>query len=113
MRAKSYFDAKIDPAAVGRVATGSARSNMIAYVGELARKKHHAVGEARLEVSAVRVTGSSATITSCLRGFSIVVDAQDHPVEQGSPQVGLSGHAVRQGSAWVIAEVKTVPAACS
>ncbi|MGL5859257.1 MAG: hypothetical protein ACRC35_12800 [Angustibacter sp.] len=111
-RAASYFAARVDAAALGRVATGSARSDVLEYVASLVAQRHRTVTDGRLDVSAVQVSGGSASISSCFRGVSVDVDADGRPVEQPSAQRGLRGVAVRQGPAWVVERITLDPVAC-
>jgi len=103
VRAKSYGEAKVDPA-LGQVAAVTAVSDVVQYVNHLRQKKLRTVGDTKFDVSKVRVDGRSAVLESCATNKSIDVTADGAPAEQPVPFFTADGTLVQRGGQWRVVE---------
>jgi hypothetical protein len=85
MRLNALFAAKVDPAAASEYVQGEALGNMVDYVGQLAKKKLHVQGDMMIGISSISISGSTATVDSCVNDWSIDVDAKG--VAKGKPSL--------------------------
>jgi hypothetical protein len=107
VRLEAFNRAEVDPAALAEVATGDAMTQVTSYVDRLARRGEHVVGSVVVNVDAVDVEGTRATLDTCMQNSSVDVDESGRVVEKGAPAAYLGRvDAVQVTSdTWVVADV--------
>ncbi len=107
VRLDAFNRAEVDQAALEEVATGEAMTQVTSYVDRLARRGEHVVGSVVVNVDAVDVEGTRATLDTCMQNSSVDVDESGRVVEKGAPAAYLGRvDAVQVTSdTWVVADV--------
>jgi len=106
VRLLAYNRAAVDLDSLGRVASGRALAVVKGRVAELQGKKWHTVGELWVDVPTVTVSGTTASLRSCMDNTTIDVDKAGKAVELPTPY--LSATATLQkagGKIWVVSNV--------
>jgi hypothetical protein len=80
-RARALRLAKVDRAALDKVASGEAVRDVTKIVSDLAAEKQHAEGGSTVNVRTTKVSGGTATLTDCLQDLSVTVDAEGDPLD--------------------------------
>lgn len=112
-RVPMYYKAKLDAAALGRVARGSAVTSVVTRVQTLRQKGWHSEGDGRVGVSRVTVRGNYASVVSCIENKSRDSDAQGRPQEKLIPYYNFVGALQKVDGHWlVIAEHDTGSKPC-
>ena len=107
VRAAAYRAARIDPDALGRVASGQAASSVAVYVSGQQAEKRHTEGKTTLRVSDVAVDGDSATVSDCLDDRSAdVSDDSGKPVERPGGDTGITASMQRVSGSWFAVDVR-------
>lgn len=107
VRQDSYHSAEVDPAELGRVASGEAISQVVGYVRTLQRTKQHVEGDVRINVEKVRVKGDTATLDDCFENRTTNRNARGEPVERLTPFYRFRGDLVRVSGHWVVTGLVT------
>lgn len=107
VRLEAFNRAEVDPAALAEVATGDAMTQVTSYVDRLARRGEHVVGSVVVNVDAVDVEGTRATLDTCMQNSSVDVDESGRVVEKGAPAAYLGRVDAVQATSdtWVVADV--------
>lgn len=98
----SFGTVTLDEARIGSVMTGAALTRVRSSVRRLHDLGHRNVGETRVGVRTVRISGTSATVCATVSDHSVEVDKNGRPVE--APLLGtqlLRGSLVRPGPTWL------------
>jgi hypothetical protein len=85
-----------------RVARGTARSGVLRYMAAVRAKKERVVGWARDNVTAVRVTGSRATVRDCTKNFTFRVDNEAEPISRPDAYYDVTGSLRRTADGWTV-----------
>jgi hypothetical protein len=85
-----------------RVARGTARSGVLGRLAEVRAKKERIVGWARDNVTAVRVTGSRATVRDCTKNFTFSVDNEAEPITRPDAYYDVTGTLRRTADGWTV-----------
>ncbi len=112
-RMTGYGAAKFDATAMSRVSSGRAYSLVAAYIGGLRAKKTHTVGTLTVNVSGAHVSGTAATITSCILDLSVNVDSKGRPTETPAGHVGFVGTLRKTDASWKVTALKLTAGACA
>jgi hypothetical protein len=108
VRVDSYGNAKADPAAIGKVATGEAASNIVKYVAYLNQNKLHTVGDIKIGVSKVQLAGGNAAVVTCAENLSTDRRADGRPAEKLTRYYQFAGLVKSSGGTWLVQQaVKT------
>lgn len=92
-----------DPAAVGAVATGQARTDVETYVRGLEEQQRRVTGRAVVVAETVTVDGATAVVEGCSESRDGEVDADGVAVELPAGPTGLRTELVEEGSTWRVA----------
>jgi hypothetical protein len=105
-RSKALRQAKVDQAALNRVATGDAAERVLSSVKALADKQQHAEGGSTVNVQSVKVKGETATLTDCFQDRSVVVDAQGKK-DESAPTLSLYNVRLeKRTDTWVVSRLE-------
>jgi hypothetical protein len=108
-RARALRVVHVDDAALAKVAVGDAAERVVLSVRELQGKKQHTEGGSTVNVVALKVAGSTATITDCFLDRSTDRDAEGNAVEAPDfAPVPITATLEQAGGAWRVNRV--VPA---
>ena len=106
-RAKALRLAKVDQAALEKVAGGIAAERVVFSVDELAEKKRHTEGGSTVNIQAVTVKGTKATLTDCFQDRSVDLDVKGKPVQV--PNLGViqfGAELTKAGSGWRVTDLR-------
>lgn len=94
---------------IGTAATGSALTDIVDAVADLAAQDRTTVGDLVVGVDKVTIDGDTATLSSCLRNYGTDRDAAGKPVEPLEPFLDATGQLVLRGETWLVSalEVRT------
>jgi hypothetical protein len=95
-----YYD-RVVPA-LARVAAPGARTAVLARLHKNKAQQQRVVGWARDNVTAVRVSGSRATVRDCTENFTFSVDEEGTPDTRPTPFYDVRGTLAKQGGRWVV-----------
>lgn len=107
VRLTAYNKASVDQNAIGRVAAGTALTEVSSAVNDLKAKKHHTIGEVWVDVPAITLKGSTASLRSCLDNTTIDVNEAGKPVEPPTPYYVVTATLRKAGgTVWLVDSVK-------
>ena len=89
-----------DPAAVGAVATGQARTDVETYVRGLEEQERRVTGRLVVVADVVTVDGTTAVVDGCSDALDGEVGADGVPVELPAGATGLRTELVQEGPTW-------------
>jgi hypothetical protein len=94
--------------------TGSARTGVLKYLGQLKGRQQRVVGWARDNVTKVEVDGDRATVRDCTKNFTFSVDEEGTPVTRPTPFYDVSGTLEKREGRWLVttAVTKNLKASC-
>jgi hypothetical protein len=106
VRLLAYNRAAVDLDALGRVATGRALAVVKGQVAELQAKKWHTVGEVWVDLPAITVSGTTASVRSCMDNTTIDVDKAGKAVQLPVPYYTATATLQKAGGKiWVVDNV--------
>jgi hypothetical protein len=106
VRLLAYNRAAVDLDALGRVASGRALAVVKGQVAELQAKKWHTVGEVWVDLPAITVNGTTASVRSCMDNTTIDVDKAGKPVQLLVPYYTATATLQKAGGEiWVVDNV--------
>lgn len=92
-----------DVTTVGSVMRGQARQKAAEYVGFLQQHQRRLVGSATVDVTSIKVSGSTATLCSHMMDGSFEVDRHGVPQEDTEPNLLIfKGGLTRSGPTWLV-----------
>ncbi|NIK62279.1 hypothetical protein [Kribbella shirazensis] len=112
LRLKAYNQAKVDLAALQKVASGQPVTAVSGQVALLQQRKHHTIGEVWVDIPAIAVTGSTATLRSCLDNTTIDVDRSGKWAEVPTPYLTATATLAKSAGAWRLTKVTFTDARC-
>jgi hypothetical protein len=113
VRLLAYNRAAVDLSALGRVASGAALTAVTGRVAELQAKKWHTIGELWVDVPAITVKGTAATVRSCLDNTTVDVDKAGKPVEIPAPYYTATATLQKAGGKiWVVDKISVAKQRC-
>jgi hypothetical protein len=113
VRLLAFNRAAVDLDELARVASGPAFAIVKGQVAELQGKKWHTIGELWVDIPAITVKGSAATLRACMDNTTIDVDKSGKPVEEPVPYFTASATLKKAGGEiWVVDNVAVVRERC-
>jgi uncharacterized lipoprotein YbaY len=114
LRMRTLHAARLDDAALDRVATGMAAREVTEYVDLLRTQNAHVIGYLRLTPRSItRTDGAVATIEDCLYDTSVNATWAGIPLEAPVFEIGTRGTLTRSGSRWLVGDLVRDPKVCS
>jgi hypothetical protein len=105
-RARALTVGQVDETALGKVAVGDAATRVVTSVRELQQRKLHTEGGTTVNVVALKVAGSRATITDCFLDSSTNRKANGDAVEtQDFAPTPLSVNLEQSGPSWRVSRL--------
>ncbi|WP_410789872.1 hypothetical protein [Kribbella sp. C-35] len=112
LRLKAYNQATVDLAALQKVASGQPVTAVTGQVALLQQRKHHTIGEVWVDIPTITVTGSTATLRSCVDNTTIDVDRSGKWVEMPTPYLTATATLAKAGATWRLTKIKFADARC-
>jgi hypothetical protein len=113
VRLLAFNRAAVDLDALARVASGQAFAVVKGQVTELQSKKWHTIGELWVDIPAITVKGTTATLRVCMDNTTIDVDKAGKPVEPPVPYYAATATLKKAGGQiWVVDNVAVVQQRC-
>jgi glucose/arabinose dehydrogenase len=107
VRLRAYNKAAVDQDAIGRVAAGTALTQVTSAVNDLKAKKHHTIGEVWVDIPTITLKGKTASLRSCLDNTTIDVDEAGKPVEPLTPYFVVTATLQKAGgTVWLVDSVR-------
>ena len=89
------------------VARGTAKSDILAYMGDLKSKNRRVVGWAKDNVTGVTINGDSATVKDCTENFTYTVDREIEPLTRPTPFYEVTGTLKKEDGRWTVTDQKS------
>lgn len=100
-------------AALDAVATGQAKVYLLGGLSDHVKGHLHTVGTLSVDITSVKVTGATATVTACGLDQSFEVDDKGQTVIPAPGVERLPGTLVRQGGRWLVSQASVLAGGCT
>ncbi|WP_405055897.1 hypothetical protein OG474_24515 [Kribbella sp. NBC_01505] len=106
VRLTAYNKVAVDLDALAKSSTGAALTQVKGDVAGLKNRKQHSVGEVWIDISKIAISGSTATVTSCMDNTTVDVDAKGKPTSAPKPFYNIKSTVqLAGGKVWLVSAI--------